>query len=54
MTDHEKRIIKESIEAYQRMIDRFQSRINELRSKITTGCCQEVNNNYKLKIKRIQ
>ena len=52
MTEHEKHILKESIAAYERMIKNFQSRIDELNSKLQTKCCFEKNTSYQFKIKR--
>jgi len=52
MTEHEKHIIKESIDAYQRMINNFQLKITQLNYKLQTKCCFEKNTNHEFKIKR--
>lgn len=52
MTEHERKIIQGSIEAYQRMITHFQDKIDVLVSKMQDNCCFEEKKMHKLKIKR--
>ena len=51
MTEHEIKIIDESIAACERIIDHYKRRIEILISKKTTNCCFEDKTKIKLKVK---
>lgn len=52
MSEHERNIIIQSIRAYERIIQHFQSKIEILNSKIQENCCFEDNQVIKIKIKK--
>ena len=53
MTEHELKIIDESIKSYERMISHFEKQILILKNKKVEKCCFEKKQLHKLKIKRI-
>ena len=52
MTPQEKKLTLEIINAYQNMIEYYQSKINELYGKMEDKCCFEKKIKHKFKIKR--
>jgi|9_EtaG_2_1085328.scaffolds.fasta_scaffold13388_4 hypothetical protein len=54
MTEHEKKIVLQSIQAYKKMIKYFEVKIEDLNSRIQDKCCFEEPTRHKIKIKRIK
>jgi hypothetical protein len=52
MTEHEKKMVLQSIQAYKKMIKYFEDKIEELNSKMQDRCCFEKPPYQKIKIKR--
>ena len=54
MTDHERKTIDNSIQAYKRMIKFFETQIRILENKKAEKCCFEKAIKHTFKIKRIK
>tara|TARA_R100000773_G_C4136270_1_gene64831 strand:+ start:77 stop:241 length:165 start_codon:yes stop_codon:yes gene_type:complete len=52
MTDHERKTIDNSIQAYKRMVKFFQKQISILENKKAEKCCFDKETKQRLKIKR--
>ena len=52
MTDHERKIIDESIKSYEKMIIHFKEQISILQNKKAEKCCFKNQKIHKMKIKR--